>query len=299
MSEKEIKKSVLPKELFGVVFVTGQRGLGKTIFGVQTDLPENICFLDFESKGAYWNELLNFGLYVDVPSAVAQEMKGKDFGGREIWKYTKKLIDDLPPNKFTTLVIDTVGDFESYLGEEIRFAPNLYGVKANQVGGGFGGIYPALGAQIESILSRLHAKGVRVVVAIAHTKSAWAAGGPVPNKLRSHGNSIWHDRSMLELVLLPSGTDTPAALVQKESLAGVKLNRETGTFEFKRRLPLRLPRCTWGEIRNYLDNPADLSDPKEGELPTEEERAPYSEFFNREQMELLIRAQERLAEEPS
>lgn len=285
------KKSLLPKELKGVVFVTGLRGLGKTLFSVQTDYPENVCFLDYESKGQYWHEQLKFGCYVDIPAAAAAAAgKGKDFNGRDVWRVTKQTIDNLPENKYTTVIIDTVGDFETALGDEIRFEPQKYGVRPNQLSGGFGGIYPALGVQVESLISRLHSKGVQLIVVTSHVKSAWAANGPVPNKLRAHGNSVWHDRSILELVLVPGQSVVPAALVQKESLAGVALNRETGRFEFKRRLPLKLPECTWAAIADYLKNPADLQNPKPEEVPTEEERKPYSEFFDKEQMEYLIKA---------
>jgi hypothetical protein len=36
-------------------------------------------------------------------------------------------------------------------------------------------------------------------------------------------------------------------------------------------LPLRLPKCTWAGIREYMRHPADLVNPKEGEALTERE----------------------------
>lgn len=291
------RKSILPKELKGVVFVTGLRGLGKTLFAVSTDRPENIAFLDFESKGEYFHEQLGFGLYMDVPAQTAKLVgKGKDFDGKDVWKVVKKTIDDLPDGRFTTVVIDTVGDFEAALAETIRYEPQKYGVKPSQVSGGFGGIYPALGVQIENLLSRLHSKGVKLVVVTAHTKPVWAASGPVPNKLKPHGNSMWHDRSILELALIPGEGSVPAGLVQKEMLAGLKFDKETGNLVPYRRVPLRLPQATWAAIKNYLQNPADMKNPAPGETPTDEERGPYSDFFSKEQMEYLLKAKAPLVE---
>ena len=284
-------KTFLPPELHGVVFDTGLRGIGKTLFAIQADRPENIVFLDYESKGATWHEQLKFGVYVDVPAEVAARAKaGKNPSARDQWLYVQEVVDKLEPQKYTTCIIDTVGDFERSLAGEIQYQPALYGVKPNQQGGGFGGIYPAMSLQVTNFLAKLDAKGIRLVIAVAHTKPAWASSGPVPNKLKPHGVNAWHDRSVLEVVLVPGEGAVPAALVQKEQLAKVEIDPATGFFTVRRRLPLRLPEATWKAIKDYLETPANLAKPKKGEVPTEEERQPYSEFFSKEQMEFLVRA---------
>lgn len=280
----------LNKELHGVVFVTGPRGIGKTLFGVSADLPENIIFLDWESKGQTWHEQLNFGAYIDVPACTAAKHAGKNPGAKEQWAYVREQVDAIPNGKFHVCVIDTVGDFERSLGGEITANPATYGVKPTQQGGGFGGIYPAMSLQVANFLAKLDAKGIRMCVAIAHTKPAWAASGPVPNKMKSHGCNAWHDRSILELVLVPGKGVVPAALVQKEQLAKVSIDAKTGLFTVQRRLPLRLPEATWAGIRKYLATPANLEAPSEGEVPTDEERQPYSDFYSKEQMEFLVKA---------
>ncbi len=291
MTKANEKESFLPAELHGVVFDTGLRGIGKTLFALQADRPANIVFLDYESKGATWHEQLQFGAYVDVPAEVAARAKtGKNPTARDQWLFVQEFVDKLEPNTYTTCIIDTVGDFERSLAAEIQYQPALYGVKQSQQGGGFGGIYPAMSLQVTNFLAKLDSKGIRLVVAVAHTKPAWASSGPVPNKLRPHGCNAWHDRSILELVLIPGEGAVPAALVQKEQLAKVEIDLATGLFTVKRRLPLRLPQATWGAIRGYLEVPADLVKPKSGEVPTDDERGPYSEFFNKEQMEYLIKA---------
>lgn len=287
-------KSILPAHLNGVVFVTGLRGIGKSLFGAQSDLPPRVYFQDWESKSQSYDEQLKedwggFGLYTDVPTEVARVTKGAP-KGRDAWKFVNDQVDKIEPGQFTAAVIDTVGDLEEALADEINFQPRLYGVKETQSGGGWGGIYTAMSRQVGNFLTKLDAKGIRVVVAVAHVKPQWVKTGPVPNKYRSHGVNEWHDRSVLELVLVPGDGIVPAGLVQKETLAGIKFDKETGAFSGFRRLPRRIPKCTWESIRYYLEHPADLDNPAEGEVPTEEERSPYSEYFSREQLQWLVAA---------
>lgn len=284
-------KSLLAPEIQGVVFVTGARGVGKSLFAIQADMPKNIFFLDFESKGRAWDEQLHFGTYLDVPQAVQTALaKGKDAKGKDSWALIKSTVDGIKEGQYTTFIIDTVGDFEATLADEIRYQPQQYGVRENQQGGGWGGIYPAMSNQIGNFVAKLHSKGIQLVIAVAHTKPAWTNAGPVPNKLKPHGVNEWHDRSILELVLIPgSYPPVPAALVQKEQLAKVEVTPE-GLFTIQRRMPLRLPEATWFAINGYLANPADLKDPKDGEVPTDEEQSPYAEAFSKEQLSYLVQA---------
>lgn len=79
----------------------------------------------------------------------------------------------------------------------------------------------------------------------------------------------------------------PAALVQKEQLGLIAFNPETRQHEIRRRLPLRLPKATFAEIRRYLHVPADLTRPASGEVPTAAEVDPFSDKFSREQLEYM------------
>ncbi len=101
---------------------------------------------------------------------------------------------------------------------------------------------------------------------------------------------------MLTLILIP-GTQPPipAGLVQKEQLGMISINRaptqeqldamERGDLghEVLRRLPLRLPECTFQRLRWYMYHPANLHEPATGEVPTQEEADPFAEKLTKEQ----------------
>ncbi len=57
--------------------------------------------------------------------------------------------------------------------------------------------------------------------------------------------------------------DVPARYIKE-------LNGEPGLVSVPV-LPLRLPKCTWAAIREYMRHPADLTHPKPGEMPSEQQ----------------------------
>ena len=93
----------------------------------------------------------------------------------------------------------------------------------------------------------------------------------------------------MTLILIPGiYAPVPAAIVQKEQLASVVYDEEAEEFTIRRRLPLKLARATWSEIKRYLREPADTNNPKPEEVLTRAESDPFSEELSKEQISVMI-----------
>jgi hypothetical protein len=149
------------------------------------------------------------------------------------------------------------------------------------------------------VLKPLYAKGVKLVIATSHVKGVFN----VPNKQRIQGKDKWQELSILTLVLVDGDSHpVPSAIVQKEQLASITAKRReysdneieailSGNMEahhITRRLPYRLPEATFQRIRWYLSNPANLTEPAEGESLIEDEVQPFTEQMSKEQVAIQL-----------
>jgi hypothetical protein len=289
--------SILPVEMQGVMKTTGYRGIGKSFLAAQADAPENIAYFDCEAKAEGIHRQLNFGLYRSLTS------EAKTGDPIDLYNIAMDAFATLEQDRFTVAVIDNVSPLELAMNAEGRrgakeyvqeFGLNLKNVMA----GRFGGTKPIVNYMISSRISNvLHSRGVRLIIAISHVSGRWGAGGPIPGKYREKGADRWQELSILSLVLIPGEhAPIPAALVQKEQLGLLTWDSDKQEHIIRRRLPFRIPKCTFAEIRRYLREPADLAHPAPGEMPTVEESDPFSEKLSKEQialMTLALKKQER------
>ncbi len=102
-------KSILPKEMKGVMFISGYQGKGKSYLASQADFPQNIAFFDFEDKGEGIHNQLNFGWY----KAISQE-KNTPLGRAEL---LSKSIGELEQEKYTVAILDNISPLENALFE--------------------------------------------------------------------------------------------------------------------------------------------------------------------------------------
>ena len=289
--------SILPSEMTGVMKITGYRGIGKSFLAAQADAPENIAYIDLESKAQGIHRQLNFGMY----RALTQEAKQGD--PIDLYNLAMDTFTNLEQDKFTVAVIDNVSPLELAMNAEGRRGAKEYSEEfglnlKNVMRGAFGGTKPIVNFMISSRISNvLHSRGVKLIIAISHISGRWGAGGPIPGKYREKGADRWQELSILSLVLIPGEfAPIPAALVQKEQLGLLTWNADTQEHTIQRRLPFRLPKCTFAEIRRYLREPADMVDPAPGEMPTVDESDPFSDKLSGEQialMTLALRKQDR------
>lgn len=297
----EQRTSILPAEMAGVMFITGYRGVGKSFLASQADLPDNILFLDFESKGKGIDAQLNFGRY----RALTQETDGDPM---RLHAETFSTLANVEPNRFTVAIFDNVSPmeiaFNAYAADNADNLAKLYGLNAKNVKANrFGGTKPIVNSMISDMCAGLHAKGVRLIIATSHISQRWSAGGPIPNKYNSKGADRWQDLSILTLILIPGDNPpVPSALVQKEQLGIIEipqnptpeqieamLRGEAG-HKISRRLPPKISHCDFQKLRWYLNNPADFNALKPDEIPTEEQIDPFRKGLNKEQFAYVANA---------
>lgn len=299
MTEQSVltRTSILPPEMSGVMFLSGYRGSGKSFLASQSDLPDNILFLDFESKGAGINAQLDFGSY----RALTQEA-GED--PQALYRVTIQAINDIPDNRYTVAIFDNVSPFEIAMNAEAandaRMYSKRYGLNEKNVKAGrFGGTKSIVNFMISDICSKLHSKGIRLIVPTSHISARWSTTGPIPNKYSMKGADRWQELSILTLILIPGDKPpVPSALVQKEQLGTISIDYDDKQLEaimhgeaghtVKRRLPPKISECTFQKIRWYLHNPADFENLADHEVPTLEERDPFDKTLSKEQLGVIM-----------
>ena len=290
--------SILPQEVTGLVKVTGYRGKGKTSFLIRAENPELIAFLDFEHKGKSFHNQLHFGFYRDL-MVVKNPL--------ELYNYMMETINGLEQDRYTVAILDNCSELELALKAEahrdIAKYCRLYGLNPkNAARGAFGGVNAVINFMIAGqICTALHGKGIQMIGVTHHIAKAWGAGGVIPNKKRIKGSDRWMDLAVLSLVIVEHGDfpPVPSAMVEKEQLCSIAFNEELGTFEQQRRLPFRLPKCTWAAIKEYLVHPADLDNPAPGEAIKQAEFDVFSDRLSNEQIAIMKLALEKQRREES
>lgn len=275
-------KSILPPELSGVMFIGGRRGSGKSFLASQADNPKLVCFIDFEEKGSGIHYQLEFGQYHSIlPDA-------------NLYQNTLDVINNLEQDRFSVVIFDNVSHLEDAMKAEAMANSSKYakefGLKQSNIASGrFGGPSAVVNKLISyKISAPLHKKGVKLIIGTAHAKAFWGSSGPIPNKWNILGADRWQDLAILSLILVNSEDKPtiPAAIVKKEQLGQITFDEKTGEFTIGRRMPFRIPLCTFKAIRDYLEHPADLDNPQKGEVVTPAEYAAYSDELTNEQLEM-------------
>lgn len=296
--EGERVPSVIPPDFNGLVMVTGFRGRGKTTFSLGADRGENICMLDFESKGEALASQIKVGGYFPILDICA-DTHGFNFRPIQIFNATRTILEAMPSNRFTTLILDNAGWLQEGCLAEVKRSPVTYGIDPERaLKGNYGGAWPGVNYILKSLFSIAQAKGVRVIVSTFQPRTAWNNGVPMLNKFKITDLSVWHELSVLSLVLvpgLPKFMPAPSALVMKEQLAQMEWDEETLELKVRRRLPTKLPKASFASIYNYLRNPADLLAPTEGEAATTDELNPWLPTFGKEQLAEVQKLAEAMA----
>jgi hypothetical protein len=295
--------------------ITGNQGTGKSFFASQADLPQNIEYFDFEEKGKGIDTQLTFGAFHSVQ---AEASDGKvNVNPLNIYDYTMEKIAEIEPGTRSVVVLDNVSPFETAINAEAirnvdRYCKAFNLNKKNVLAGRYGGANAVKNYWIAEFVAALKAKGVRLIIVISHTSNRWVSGVPVPNKRQIKGANKWDELSILSLILVP-GTKPPVpdAQVWKEQLGSISIaddfsdealdrmmRGETG-HEMNRRLPYRIPQCTFQKLRYYIANPANLDEPEPGETIVEAELAPFREKLTNQQITFVHDAvkAEQIAEE--
>lgn len=294
-------KSILPPDLNGgLLLISCKRGGGKTYFASAVENPKLVFFADFEEKAQSVNEQLKFGKYIQP--TVEASVRGTD--PQYIWDSFQKHVTEIETGQYTTAVIDNVPYLEQALQAEARrdlktyvkqFGLNLANVEA----GRYGGISAVVNNLINAKITQpLRQKGIKLIVVTSQVTPRWGGGGIIFNKFAAKGANRWSELSVCTLILVPGeNSPVPSAIVLKEQLGKISYDEETGEFEIVRRLPYRLPVATFRAIKDYLVTPADLKNPKPGEMFTRDEIDPYLEELTSEQISFTLQVMEATRKE--
>ena len=113
---------------YGVIFVTGPVGVGKTTFCITTGArPDRTVFLDGEQSAKIYNDVLHFRVYHDL---VAES--GLFADDAEYYKYTLDIVKSLPDDN-DVLVFDNIARFESGMMQYIEQFPEQFGLTRYQI----------------------------------------------------------------------------------------------------------------------------------------------------------------------
>ena len=93
------------------------------------------------------------------------------------------------------------------------------------------------------------------------------------------------------LALNCNNKEISLVLVDNEQIQAI-MHGEIASHIITRRLPYRLPKCDWQNIRYYLYHPANLKEPGPGEALNLEEAEPFSERLSKEQIAYQLHALE-------
>lgn len=273
-------QSILDPRLYGVIYITGLYGVGKTTLATTSERPELTAILDFDLK--FKAEAERLGFWYRSPG-IDGDWTNVDFANLTTW-FRQSLMEI--PEGTTVVTIDNATSLESLLGYIVGLNPAKYGVKPdNARTGSWGGVNPGIGRLWKNIVQFLQARGVRVIFTVAHIGTPWVGGRPVLNKFRGKGNKTLQELANLSLILIREDSPVPSGLIIKEQFA--QRTFIENAWQIRRVLPLRFPVATWPAILSYFEQPADFGNPQLGEVPSPKELSMYGDLFTDAQIEFI------------
>lgn len=274
-------KSYLDERLYGVCYVSGLWGVGKTTFATTAERPELTAMVDFDLK--FKQEANRLGFWYAYPQSDGKS--ALDFDVAKLTEWLRDTLRDIP-GQMTTVVFDNATGLEDLLKHIVSQNPAKYGVNpANAAAGRYGGVNPGVGKLWKQIVTFLQNRGVRVIFIVAHLGQPWIDGKPVPNKFRGKGNKTLQELANLSIILTRDKSQVPAGLVVKEQFAQRTFDK--GIWTIQRVFPSRFPQADWPHILEYFDKPADFASPDEGETWSRKELDMYGDLLTDAQMEFI------------
>lgn len=304
------------------IVLTGARNTGKTTLA-STFLPpkqvNKVIYFDSEKsaqniRAQLLEANLDFGEYIDLQARFHSLPSDNDLLSRlnrgtfpwvserakdSLAEYYLYILDclekKLERDKFSVCVFDTLEKLEAGMAAWVEGHRKQSGVTTLAFGKLWTtGVYPLY----EHLLSSIFDRGVETIILCSHLKTPWQGNRPVVGKVMPSGKKLLYRLSSLMLWLVNdrrNADGAPAALVLKERMGAVRV--VDGDWVTSRMLPERIPHCTWTDVRRYLSEGCDLSNPAEGEAMTNAEKDMISELLTDEQMRLMVLDAEKELEE--
>lgn len=312
-------KELWPLPIPGIVVVTGGYWTGKSTFTLGTGAPmqDHVVF-DFEKSQEAAAEQLAFE-YNDVGTI----MNSKYPSGYQPWQMYEEIvpmIDAIKPGTKRILVLDNASPLEDAHAGIVDKYPQKFGLSQNQLEKSGGLKWGAIKSLYFQNLTRWKSKFDMVFV-VVQLRDKYIGNTVVKD---AFGKAVQEPKGKETLEMLsslfvwlkmgPGGI--PSALVLKSRIdkkvyvedpsnppEGIppaylsQLKGEPGLVSVPV-LPLRIPKCTWPEIREYMRHPADLFNPKPGEVPdkkemTEDERLELRALISQNEMAIAEAEQKK------
>lgn len=275
-----------------IVIVTGPYGSGKSTFTLSTGAaPERTLVIDYEKSQTGFAQQVPI-TYVDMQSLLNEKFP-QGYQAIDLYRETLEVLDSVEPGKYDVIVLDNASLLEDGLLAYVETHPQEFGHSSGQYANMTPLKWGDLKTKYSQLLTRWASK-TRMIFIVVHLRDKWAGTTVVKD---AYGKPIQEPKgketldmlSSLFVWLEPGPGGVPAGRVlkcrtdRKVYVADPKnppedipqrylkeLNGEPGVVSVPI-LPLRLPKCTWPAIREYMRQPADLSHPKAGEMPTEQQ----------------------------
>jgi hypothetical protein len=273
-----------------IVVVTGSYGTGKSTFTLGTGAPpERTMVVDFEKSQRSFAQQLPIK-YVDM-QAILSEKYPNGYKLLNLFDETVRELDAVENGKFDVIVLDNASMLEEGILAYVEKNPQEFGHSAGQYTSMSGLKWGDVKTKYAQLLTRWASK-VKMIFIVVHLRDKWVGNSVVKDPFgkpvqEPKGKETLDMLSSLFVWLEHGPGGIPAARVLKcrmdrkvfisdpsnppidiPSRYLAELNTEPGLVSLPI-LPLRLPKCTWPMIREYMRNPADLANPKPGEMPTD------------------------------
>ncbi len=275
-----------------ITIVTGPYGCGKSTFTLGTGAsPERTLVIDFEKSQSSFAAQLPLK-YVDMQAEMA---KAYPNGYRMIDLYARvtRIVDEVPEGLYDVLILDNASPMEDAVTAYVEAHPSDFGHTPQQYNSMSGLKWGDVKVLYGQVLTRWGSK-FKMIFIVVHLRDKWVGnqvqkdhfGKPIQepkgketlDQLSSlfvwleHGPNGIPSAKVLKCrvdrkVWVPDPANAPADIPTKYL---DPLNGEPGIVSVPV-LPLRLPQCTWPAIRDYMRHPADLANPKPGEMPSEQQ----------------------------
>lgn len=246
----------------GIIHVTGEPDTGKTTFAIESgSVPEKIDFFDDDIKGESINRSLNFGGYHNLVEL------GRNKDEIAFHEAVIKLINEIPDNRFDTIVFDGFSRFENTFHPYVVKNPSKFRTNWSPNGAIKGAQMWQTAFEYEAdVLNRLQSKA-NLVIITTHLKQYTVNGVRVEGKFVPDCKKPLIQKAQLRLWLRhnPDGSPYPIGLVLKRiAKRTVVPGKGIRTVSV---LPRKVTPCTWDKINEYWDNPIGDREPVENEIP--------------------------------
>lgn len=254
------------------VFVTGDIGVGKTLFALNLNPDDkSTAIIDLEHGSSTYADQRTDITYINALEEVGEKY-GEDWKLPQLWLWFElKLLKLAKSGKYKLLIVDPASEIEDALEAHVRSNLQKYGLTERQMLKSPALIWGVIKSIWKRTLARANAS-IDTVSAIAHMRHKFVGNTPTPEK-EARGKSILRELASIfvELKRKPGAPKNcpPAAIVHKGRLSRFA-DTGKGMKEPVAVLPDRMPKADAYHLRWYIANPVGLRDAAKDEVPDQE-----------------------------